>query len=470
MAGAPERDLGAGSRLSRLRGGRPVRGSDVSAVNLAGEEMYELIRELYPICRSLSGDGVRETLRVISRYAPLEVHEVPTGTAVLDWTVPREWNLRAAWIATGDGRRIVDARNSNLHVVSYSVPVCRRVSLEELRAHLHSLPDRPECIPYRTSYYHESWGFCVTQQQLASLTDPEYEVCIDATLAPGSLSYGEWLLPGRSAREILISVHICHPSLCNDNLSGIAVSALLARRLRERDREYSYRFLWAPGTIGSITWLARNAEVVPTIAHGLTLVCLGDPSPFTYKRTLAGCAEVDRAAALALRECGFAHELIDYFPFGYDERQYNSPGFRLAVGSLMRARHGRFPEYHTSADDLGFVSPGPLQESLDVCVAILEMLDANRVYRSTSPFGEPQLGRRGLYRAMGGEPDLADLELAMLWVLALSDGAHSLLDVAERSRLRFGLVARAAECLRTHGLLEVATSRPEGRQTACAYS
>jgi aminopeptidase-like protein len=440
----------------------------VSAALASGDEMYGLIRELYPLCRSLTGDGVRETLRILGRFVPLEVHEVPSGTPVFDWTVPREWNLREAWIATPDGRRVVDARDSNLHVVSYSTPLRRRVPLAELQAHLHSLPDRPDWIPYRTSYYHESWGFCVSERQRAALTDPEYEVCIDATLAPGSLCYGEWLLPGRSAREILISTHVCHPSLCNDNLSGIAVAALLARRLREREREYSYRFLFVPGTIGSITWLARNAESAHRIAHGLTLVCLGDGSPFTWKRTLRGDAEVDRAAALTLRESGFAHQLIDWFPFGYDERQYGSPGFRLAVGSLMRARHGRFPEYHTSADDLDFVAPGPLQESLEVVSALLDVLDGNRVYRSTSPFGEPQLGRRGLYRAMGGEPDVAELELAMLWVLALADGAHALLDVAERSGLRFAQLRRAAELLHAHALLEPCTPRTKGEETACA--
>jgi aminopeptidase-like protein len=355
-------------------------------------------------------------------------------------------------------------------VVSYSTPLRRTVPLDELRAHLHSLPDRPDWIPYRTSYYHEGWGFCVSERQRAALSDPEYEVCIDASLAPGSLSYGEWLLPGRSAREILISVHVCHPSLCNDNLSGIAVATWLALRLREREREYSYRFLFAPGTIGAITWLARNAESVGRIAHGFTLVCLGDGSPFTWKRTLRGDAEVDRAAALALRESGLAHELIDWFPFGYDERQYNAPGFRLPVGSLMRARHGRFPEYHTSADDLDFVAPGRLEESLDVCSALLEVLDGNRVYRSTSPFGEPQLGRRGLYRAMGGEPDLADLELAMLWVLALADGRHALLDVAERAGLGFARVRRAAELLHAHGLLEPCAPFREGGLSACAFS
>jgi aminopeptidase-like protein len=416
--------------------------------------MHALVRELYPLCRSLTGDGVRETLRILARSLPLEIHEVPSGTPVFDWTVPREWNLREAWIASPDGRRIVDARDSNLHVVSYSVPVRRRVELAELRAHLHTLPDQPDWIPYRTSYYDEGWGFCVTQKQLEALREPAYEVCIDATLAPGHLTYGELFVPGRSEREILISAHVCHPSLADDNLSGIAVAAALAERLRGREREHGVRFLFAPGTIGALTWLARNPAAAKRIAHGLTLVCLGDASPFTYKRTLAGDAEIDRAAALVLRESGQPHAVIDYFPFGYDERQYNAPGFRLAVGSLMRARHGQFPEYHSSGDDLDFVTPRALEESLAVCAALLDVLDGNRIYRNAQPYGEPQLGRRGLYRALGGEPDLAELQLAMLWLLTLSDGSRSLLDVAERAGLRFALVRRAADQLVAHGLLE----------------
>ena len=428
-----------------------------------GEAMHALIRELYPICRSITGDGVRETLRILQRHVPLEIREVPSGTRVFDWTVPREWNLRDAWIATLDGRRVVDAKRSNLHVVSYSTPVRGRFAAAELRTHLHAMPDRPDWIPYRTSYYNEAWGFCVSQRQLEALTEPEYDVCIDASLAPGSLSYGELLIPGRSAREVLISVHVCHPSLCNDNLSGIAVATWLAQELPRGSREYSTRFVFVPGTIGSITWLARNSEQARRVAHGLTLVCLGDASPFTYKRTLAGDAEIDRAAALALRESGLAHERIDFFPFGYDERQYNSPGFRLAVGSLMRARHGQFPEYHTSADDPSFVAPARLEESLDVCRAILDVVDTNQTYRTTSPYGEPQLGSRGIYRAMGGEPDLGDLQLAMLWLLQLSDGKHSLLDVAERAGLRFGLVRRAAALLAEHGLLESCARAAERR-------
>jgi aminopeptidase-like protein len=239
------------------------------------------------------------------------------------------------------------------------------------------------------------------------------------------------------------------------------VATWLAQELGRSAREYGTRFLFIPGTIGSITWLAQNAAQTKRIAHGLTLVCLGDDRPFTYKRTLRGDAEIDRAAALALRESGAPHELIDFFPFGYDERQYNSPGFRLPVGSLMRARHGQFPEYHTSADDLSFVSPARLEEALDICRAILDVIDGNRSYRSTSPYGEPQLGSRGIYRAMGGEPDLGELQLAMLWLLQLSDGTRSLLDVAQRAGLRFALVRRAAALLAEHGLLESCTVAAE---------
>jgi aminopeptidase-like protein len=419
-----------------------------------GAELMALIRELYPICRSLTGDGVSETLRILGRIVPIQVSEVPSGTRVFDWTVPREWNLRDAWIATPGGERVVDFRRSNLHVVSYSVPVRRSIPLDELRDHLHTLPDHPDWIPYRTSYYTPGWGFCLTQKQYDALDQAEYEVCIDSTLEDGALSYGECLLPGSEPDEVLISAHLCHPSLCNDNLSGLAVSALLARALRNRPRRYSYRFLYLPGTIGSIAWLARNPEAVARVRHGLTLVCLGDASPLTYKRSLGGGAEIDRAAARVLAHAGPGARCTDFTPFGYDERQFNSPGFRLPVGSLMRARHGEFPEYHTSADDLDFVSGEQLARSHAAALAIVEVLEGNRTYRNRCPHGEPQLGRRGIYRALGGEARLAELEYALLWVLACSDGSQSLLAVAERAGLRFAVIRRAADLLLAHELLE----------------
>ena len=425
----------------------------VEAPDGLGAQIHALITRLFPICRSITGDGVRSTLRILSEVAPLEVREVPSGTQVLDWNVPREWNVREAWIEGPAGDRIVDLRSSSLHLVGYSVPVRARMPLSELRPHLHSLPDRPDWIPYRTSYYEEGWGFCLPHRQLLALPEGDYEVCIDSTLGPGHLTYGELLLPGETEEEILVSAHVCHPSLADDNLSGVVIAAFLARHLASRPRRrLSVRFLFAPGTVGAITWLAHNREGVRRIRHGLTLTCLGDRHPFTYKRTVSGNADIDRAVALVLARSGLAHQLIDFFPYGYDERQFNSPGFRLPVGSLMRGRHGEFPEYHSSADDLSFVSPERLAESFCVLASLIQVLDGNRRYKNLAPFGEPQLGRRGLYRPLGGI-GIPDLQLAMLWVLNLSDGEHSLLDVAERSRLPFDTLAVAADLLLQHELL-----------------
>jgi aminopeptidase-like protein len=418
-----------------------------------GAEMHALVRELFPICRSITGRGVRDTLGILSRMLPLQLTEVPSGTRVLDWTVPNEWNIRDAWIADAGGRRVVDFKDSSLHVVSYSVPVHRRLSLAELRPHLHTLPEQPALVPYRTSYYEEGWGFCLSHDRLQSLAEGDYDVCIDASLEPGHLTYGEFVLPGRSADEILISTHVCHPSLADDNLSGIAASVFLARDLARREsRRYTYRFLYAPGTIGAITWLARNRSELGRIRHGLTLTCLGDGHPFTYKKTIGGDAEIDQAVAYVLAQRGGPHHVVGYHPYGYDERQFNSPGFRLPVGSLMRGRHGQFPEYHTSADDLAFVSADRLAESWTVVRDVVDLLEGNRTVRSLQPWGEPQLGRRGLYRAVGGR-HLPEVELAMLWVLCLADGDHSLLDVAERSGTGFGVVRAAADALERHALL-----------------
>src|ERR1051325_2842410 len=399
--------------------------------------MYALVEELYPICRSITGDGVRDTLARIERQlpAPLVRTEVPTGTAVLDWTVPSEWNIRDAWIADASGAGVADSRASTLHVVNYSTPVRARMSLTELRPHLHALPDHPDWIPYRTSYYAETWGFCLRQRQLDALPDGDYDVCIDATRAPGHLTYGELVLPGDAADEVLISALVCHPSLGSDNLSGIAVATALARELAARPRRrWTYRFVFAPGTIGAITWLAQHRDVVPRIRAGLTIMCVGSAHPFTYKRTLAGDAEIDRAAALVLRDRGAGDPLIDFFPYGYDERQYNSHGFRAPVGSVMRGRHGMFPEYHPSADALGFISADRLAESLAVVRGIVDVLEANRHTRNLAPDGEPQLGKRGLYRATGGT-SIPDLTLAMLWVLTVSDGSRDLLAIAERAAM-----------------------------------
>lgn len=417
---------------------------------MLGEELHGLIAKLYPLCRSITGDGLRATLRGLSELAPLQLSEVPSGTPALDWTVPPEWNIRDAYVKDASGARIIDFRKSNLHVVNYSVPVRTKLQLPELRKHLHSLPGRPDWIPYRTSYYEPSWGFCLPHAQLTALADGEYEVCIDSTLQPGHLTYGEAIVQGELDDEILISAHVCHPSLADDNLSGAVIAAALARHFAGKKPRHTLRFVFAPGTIGAIVWLSRNRETAQRIKHGLTLTCLGDSHPFTYKKTLSGKAPVDRALAHVLR--AKEHQLIDFFPYGYDERQYNSPGFRLPVGSLMRGRHGMFPEYHTSGDDLSFVKPERLAESFEVLRTAIEVLDGDRRYKNLEPFGEPQLGKRGLYRAMGGT-SIPDLQFAMLWVLNLSDTEHSLLDVAERAQLPFASVKAAADLLLGHGLL-----------------
>ena len=458
----------------------------------AGRSMMGLAAELYPIPRSLTGDGVRETLERINRRLPLEVHELSTGTPVLDWTVPREWNPREAWIRDPSGRKVVDFADHNLHLIGYSVPVHRRMTLDELRPHLHSLPEQPDLIPYRTSYYEETWGFCLPHRLLESLPDGEYEVFIDASLEDGSMTWGEYLLPGATAEEVLISSHVCHPRLANDNLSGIAVAVHLAEALaRTPERRYSYRFLFAPGGIGAIAWLARNRDRLETFRHGLIAANLGDAGAFHYKRSRHGDREIDRAVAAAL--AGLGEDLVteDFFPFGYDERQYCSPGFDLPVGVLTRTPWGRYPEYHTSADDISFIAADALAGSLAAYLATAAVLEegpsarayapaaaeagqgsaaltgpdapsaqarplrtaGGRRYRNLEPFGEPQLGRRGLYGGLGGA-GRRDFEIAMLWVLNQSDGEHSLDDIAERSGLPPGVVGEAAEALREAGLLE----------------
>jgi aminopeptidase-like protein len=418
-----------------------------------GDELHSFAAELYPICRSITGDGIRETLKRILQRIPLELTEVATGTPVFDWTVPKEWSIRDAYIKDARGRRIVDFQQHSLHVVNYSIPVHATMSLSDLRSHLYTLPDHPEWIPYRTSYYQQSWGFCLAHQQMLALEDGDYEVCIDSSLVDGSLTYGECYIPGRSTDEVLISCHACHPSLANDNLSGVVVATALAEYLLKQDLRYSYRLLFIPGTIGAITWLARNQERARLIRNGLVLAGIGDRGGFHYKKSRQGDSEIDRAASHVIRHSGEPSEVLDFSPYGYDERQYCSPGFNLAVGCLMRSVWGTFPEYHTSADDLDFIDPLQLARSLRVCVGIMHVLENNRQYRNLNPYCEPQLGKRNLYRSTGGESIGMEIN-ARLWVLNFSDGEHSLLDIAERSGLTFQAIHDAAELLQAGGLLK----------------
>jgi aminopeptidase-like protein len=422
-------------------------------IDQAGAELYRIVDDLFPICRSISGRGVRATLNYLKGVIPLEIREVPSGARVFDWTVPKEWNISDAYIKNSTGRKIVDFRDSNLHVVSYSTPLHAKLTLKELTPHVFTLPDHPDWIPYRTSYYNQYWGFCLKHRQLMELKEDEYEVVIDSSLEDGYLTYGEHFVQGHVSDEVLISTHICHPSLANDNLSGISICSCLARILSRMTPRYSYRFLFIPGTIGSITWLARNEEHTGRIKHGLVAACLGDNGGFTYKRTRSGCAEIDKSVEHVLRHSGAAFRIVDFSPYGYDERQYGSPGFNLPIGCLMRSPNGQYPEYHTSADDLTFVSPKKLGESLLVYLKIISVLEGNRKYMNLYPKCEPQLGRRGLYDIIGGRQDGREFQMALLWVLNFSDGRHALFDIAERAGIAFDLVRQAAEVLASKGLI-----------------
>ncbi|MEO8472492.1 MAG: DUF4910 domain-containing protein [Chryseolinea sp.] len=426
------------------------------SVNVAlslGEKMHALATKLFPICRSITGNGVRQTLDIIRREVPLQIHEVPSGTKVFDWEVPREWNINDAYIKNSNGEKIVDFKNCNLHVLNYSIPVDKKVNLEELKKHLYFLKDYPDWIPYRTSYYKEEWGFCITYNQFSQLKEDSYEVCIDSTLEAGNLTYGESFIPGMTSEEVLISTHVCHPSLANDNLSGIGVAVSLIKTLLAKKSRYSYRFVFIPGTIGSITWLACNENVIPRIKHGLVASLLGDNGAFTYKRSRRGDAEIDVIAEYVLKSRDGRNKIIDFFPYGYDERQYCSPGINLAVGNLSRTPFGQYIQYHTSADNLDFISPASLEDSYNTYLEIISVLDDNRKFVNTNPNCEPQLGKRGLYNLQGGDNDAKDFQLALLWILNLSDGTSNLLDISKRANMKFESIRYAASKLEECGLL-----------------
>ena len=423
-------------------------------------EMGALLKRLFPICRSITGQGVRETLAILRELIPLQVREVPTGTKVFDWTVPKEWNILDAYIKDPSGRKIVDFKQNNLHIVGYSAPVRAKMPLAELKKRLYSLPDQPTRIPYRTSYYNPDWGFCISHEQLVSLKDETYEVVIDSTHAAGSLTYGELLIRGRSADEVLISTYVCHPSMANDNVSGVILTTLLARSLmKEKGLRYSYRFLFIPETIGAITWLSKNRARAKRIKHGLVATCLGDAGAFTYKKSRDGNAVIDAATMHVLACSDYPHRVVDFFPSGSDERQFSSPGFNLPVGSLMRSMYYTFDEYHTSGDNLAFVKARYIRESLELYQKIIFILEHNGTYKNTNPYGEPQLGRRGLYALLGADKNPTMNEQALQWTLNFSDGSHSLLDIARRAKMDFETILATSEALLAHKLLVLVTRR-----------
>jgi aminopeptidase-like protein len=423
----------------------------------AGAEAYELAVGLFPVPRSLTGDGVRETLRMVSELVPLELTEVATGTPLFDWRAPPEWNLEAAWISDSSGRRLVDARESPLHVVGYSHSVRTRLLGSDLRERLHSIPEHPDWIPYRTAYWADTWGFCVTERQRERiLPEEEYDVVIQARLEDGHLTYGEALLAGESDEEVLLTTYVCHPSLANDNVSGIAALAVIGRWLAKRPLRRSYRLLFSPGTLGPLAWLSRNSTRVHRVSAGFLVACVGDSGPVRYKRSRRGAAGVDRAAVHVLTTTRPDALVEEFVPWGGDERQFCSPGFDLPFGALTRTPHGLFPEYHSSADDLDLISSASLGDSVSAALEILDVLERDRSPRSRHPYGEPQLGRRGLYSPISaGAPSEGEaFQRALMWVLNQADGSRSLLEVAERAAVPFALVADAAAALVDAGLIE----------------
>jgi aminopeptidase-like protein len=433
----------AGMNASIIDDADPTNAASVVEV---GRQAYALIEQLYPFSRSLTGEGVRKTLRVLQSIIPLTVHEVPSGTRVYDWTVPDEWNIDDAYVMTGSGHRLIDFHASNLHVVAYSSPVDARMSHAELIKHIHTDSAHPDWTPYRHTFYRDSWGFCAPHRLLSELNEQEYQVRIDSSLAPGSLTYGELFLPGSEADEILISTHTCHPSLCNDNLSGIAVAALLARELRDRPRRLGIRFVFVPATLGPLVWLSRNEHLLPRIRAGLVLAGIGDPGPPTYTRSRHGSAPIDRAMVHVLAHSASNAQVREFAPVGYDQRQYCSPGFNLPIGGFNRTPNGEYVQYHTSADNLELVTAEALGDSSNLIMQAVEVLQENRLFLNLSPKGEPRLGPRGLF-------DEAEL-FGLFWILNFSDGHHSLLDIAERARLPFWRLREGARRLRASGLLQ----------------
>ena len=424
------------------------------------DEMFNLISELYPICRSITGDGVRQSLDIIKKHIDIEKKEVPSGTQVFDWCVPKEWNIFDAYIIDPNGEKIIDFKKSNLHVVNYSIPIKKKIKLEELKKHIHTIPTQPNIIPYITSYYNEDWGFCMSHNQLNKLLPGEYEICIDSSLKNGSLTYGEYLIKGEIDDEFLLSCYICHPSLCNDNLSGVALLTYLAKYLKNLKTKFSYRFLFIPETIGAITWLSINENKINKIKAGLVATCVGDSGNSTYKKTRIGDSKIDKIVSHVLKYSNTNHSIVDFYPYGSDERQFCSPGFNLPIGSLMRTPYRKFLEYHNSGDDLKFIKKESLGDTFKKYLECIFIFDKDEKFLNTNPKCEPQLGKRGIYRNIGivrsdmNTDEIEQRELAIFWILNLSDGENSLLDISKKSGISFEIIAEASLKLYENNLLK----------------
>ena len=399
------------------------------------QQLEEYFDRLWPICRSITGNGLRESFSILQEVIPLTLHEIPTGTKVFDWEIPDEWNIREAWIETPDGRRVADFSTNNLHVLNYSEPVDQIVSYEELKKHVRTLPNQPNAIPYVTSYYSRKWGFCMTHETWDCLpTSGYYRVYIDSELAPGSLTYGDLVLPGKSKKEILFSTYLCHPSMANNELSGPLTLAFLYKRLAEiPNREYSYRFVFAPETIGVIAYLAKfGGEMKQNTVAGFVATCCGDPGPFVYKQSKHRDSLADRAAEHILKHSNKSHEVIGFAVGGSDERQYCSPGFNLPVGSITRSMYQRYDEYHTSLDNKEFISFDSLEETIDLYAKVAELIERNHLYFNTIQHCEPQLGKRGLYPSSINPDDDRVALHDMLHLLSFADGKTDLIEIADR--------------------------------------
>ena len=451
--------------------------TDILELRTIGNDMYELMERLYPITRSITGKGVRKTLKIFQDSIDLQIHEVPTGTKVFDWTVPEEWNIDDAYIMNKNGEKIVDFKKSNIHILQYSEKIEKKIGLEELKKHIFTLPEQPDTIPYRTSFYNKNWGFCMKHKEFLKLDDDEYAVNISSEHKDGSLTYGEFLIKGESTDEILISTYVCHPSLCNDNLSGPVLSLFLAKYFSKQKLHYSIRFLFIPETIGAITWLARNEDNVKNIKHGLVATCLGDSGNLTYKKTRDGDNIIDKIVEEVLIESGKPYKIMDFWPSGSDERQYCSPGFNLPVGSLMRTPYDMFDEYHTSEDNLSFMNKESLRDSFLKYIAVIKKLEDyflvdipkrkipenknsannNPVFKNLIPKCEPQLGKRRIYDEIGGikKQDSLEQKKAIQWILNLSDGKNSLRDIQARSGLNYDILLDMSELLLKKQLLSV---------------
>lgn len=422
---------------------------------ITGQEMYRWACDLFPINRSLTGPGVRETLAYLQRLLPgLVVHSVASGERAFDWTVPDEWNIRDAYIVDASGQRIVDFRASNLHVVGYSEPVDRWLTLEELQGHLHSLPEQPDATPYVTSYYARRWGFCLSHRQRESLRAGQYHAVIDADLRPGVMNYGELILPGEEDHEILLSTCICHPSMANNEVSGPVVTAALARWLSSKPRRYRYRIVFLPETIGSIVYLSRNLEQMmrATIA-GFVITCCGDDRTYSFLESRLGNTLADRAARHVLSHLYSGYRQYPFLERGGDERQYCSPGIDLPIVSIMRSKYDEYAEYHTSLDDLTLISSAGLSGGFEAIRRTIEVIEANKIYKA-KVLCEPQLGKRGLYPTLSTRESRKIVDM-MVNVLAYADGIHDLLAVADRINTDFLDCASIAELLRAHDLLDV---------------